>query len=127
MYRTLGLFLAECEYSPYPAHDPACTEPRWLLRCSTVMPTLILHPARIESGGNKPKIIDEYFGRVNTPAEGVSVSIAHMRSPEGWEEPGQTPDFDEYTVVLRGTVRVHSACTVRPANWMWRPGKPSSR
>jgi ethanolamine utilization protein EutQ len=68
------------------------------------MPTLIPHPTRIESAGNKPKIIEEYVGRVNTATAGISV--AHMRSPEGWEEPGQTPEFDEYTVVLRGKLRV---------------------
>ena len=68
------------------------------------MPTLISTPMRIESAGNRPKIIDEFVGRVNTKTEGISV--AHMRSPEGWEEPGQTPEFDEYTVVLRGTLRV---------------------
>ncbi len=68
------------------------------------MPTLIPRPTRIEAAGNKPKIIEEYVGRVNsnTPA----VSVAHMRSPEGWLEPGQTPQFDEYTLVLRGTLRV---------------------
>src|SRR5664279_745394 len=71
----------------------------------TILPKRIPHPARIESAGNKPKTIDEYVGRVNTSTAGVSV--AHMRSPEGWEEPGQTPDFDEYTVVLRGKLRVH--------------------
>ena len=69
------------------------------------MPTLIPQPARIQSAGNKPKIIEEYVGRVNTSIAGISV--ARMRSPEGWEEPGQTPEFDEYTVVLRGTLRVH--------------------
>jgi ethanolamine utilization protein EutQ len=69
------------------------------------MPTLIPQPARIQSAGNKPKIIEEYVGRVNTSTGGISV--ARMRSPEGWEEPGQTPEFDEYTVVLRGTLRVH--------------------
>jgi ethanolamine utilization protein EutQ len=74
-----------------------------LLPCFT-MPTLIPHPTRIESVGTKPKIIEEYVGRVNTSTSGVSV--AHMRSPEGWAEPGQTPEFDEYTVVLRGTLRV---------------------
>ena len=68
------------------------------------MPTLIANPTRIESAGNKPKIIEEYVGRVNTSTAGVSV--AHMRSPEGWAEPGQTPEFDEYTLVLRGTLRV---------------------
>jgi ethanolamine utilization protein EutQ len=74
-----------------------------LLRFCT-MPTLIPHPTRIESAGSKPKVIEEYVGRVNTATGGISV--AHMRSPEGWEEPGQTPEFDEYTVVLRGTLRV---------------------
>jgi ethanolamine utilization protein EutQ len=74
------------------------------LRPSTNMPTLIPHPTRIESAGSKPKIIEEYVGRVNTATAGISV--AHMRSPEGWEEPGQTPEFDEYTVVLRGKLRV---------------------
>jgi mannose-6-phosphate isomerase-like protein (cupin superfamily) len=69
------------------------------------MPTLIQHPTRVESAGNKPKIIEEYIGRVNTSAD--EVSVAHMRSPEGWGEPGQTPEFDEYTVVLQGTLRVH--------------------
>jgi ethanolamine utilization protein EutQ len=75
-----------------------------LLRCNTTMPTLIPHPARIESAGTKIKIIEEYVGRVNSSTTGVSV--AHMRSPEGWEEPGQTPEFDEYTIVLHGTLRV---------------------
>jgi mannose-6-phosphate isomerase-like protein (cupin superfamily) len=68
------------------------------------MPTLIGMPARIEAAGNKPKIIDEFVGRVNTRNEGVSV--AHMRSPAGWVEPGQTPEFEEYTVVIKGMLRV---------------------
>jgi mannose-6-phosphate isomerase-like protein (cupin superfamily) len=68
------------------------------------MPTLISHPTRIQAPGSKPKIIEEYVGRVNSQTSGLSV--AHMRSPEGWEEPGQTPEFDEYTLVLRGTLRV---------------------
>src|SRR5258708_36181158 len=68
------------------------------------MPTLISHPTRIEASGTKPKVIEEYVGRVNSHTSGLSV--AHMRSPEGWKEPGQTPEFDEYTVVLRGTLRV---------------------
>jgi ethanolamine utilization protein EutQ len=68
------------------------------------MPTLIAHATRIEAAGNKPKLIDEYVGRVNSGSS--EVSIAHMRSPEGWIEPGQTPDFDEYTLVLKGTLRV---------------------
>jgi ethanolamine utilization protein EutQ len=68
------------------------------------MPTLIAQPTRIEAAGSKPKIIEEYVGRVNSQDAGLSV--AHMRSPEGWEEPGQTPEFDEYTLVLRGMLRV---------------------
>lgn len=68
------------------------------------MPTLIAAPKRIEAAGNKPKLIDEYIGRVNSKDE--QVSIAHMRSPGGWVEPGQTPEFDEYTVVLKGLLRV---------------------
>lgn len=68
------------------------------------MPTLITQPTRVTAAGNKPKLIDEYIGRVNTENSGVS--IAHMRSPQGWEEPGQTPEFDEFTIVLKGTVRV---------------------
>src|SRR5580704_10155418 len=68
------------------------------------MPTLIQAPTRVEAAGNKPKLIDEYVGRVNSSTEGVSV--AHMRSPGGWVEPGQSPEFDEFTVVLRGMLRV---------------------
>lgn len=68
------------------------------------MPTLIQNPKRIEAAGNKPKLIDEYVGRVNSGD--ARLSIAHMRSPSGWVEPGQAPEFDEYTVVLRGTLRV---------------------
>jgi len=68
------------------------------------MPTLIAQPTRIQAAGNKPKLIDEYVGRVNSKTAGASV--AHMRSPEGWVEPGQTPEFDEFTIVLRGKVLV---------------------
>ena len=68
------------------------------------MPTLIAQPTRITAAGNKPKLIDEYIGRVSSETSGLSV--AHMRSPGGWIEPGQTPDFDEFTVVLNGTLRV---------------------
>lgn len=67
-------------------------------------PTLIANPTRVEAAGNKPKLIDEYIGRVNSGTDGVSV--AHMRSPSGWQEPGQTPEFDEFTVVLKGMLRV---------------------
>jgi hypothetical protein len=70
------------------------------------MPTFITEPKRIVAAGNKPKLIDEYIGRVNS-GQG-DVSIAHMRSPGGWAEPGQTPEFDEYTLVLRGVLRVES-------------------
>lgn len=63
-------------------------------------------PSRIEAAGNLPKIIDEYVGRVNTGTE--AVSIARMKSPPGWVEPGQTPRFDEYTVVLHGRLRVET-------------------
>jgi ethanolamine utilization protein EutQ len=68
------------------------------------MPTLISQPTRIQAAGNKPKLIDEYIGRVNT--ETSATSVAHMRSPQGWLEPGQTPEFDEFTIVLKGRLRV---------------------
>jgi mannose-6-phosphate isomerase-like protein (cupin superfamily) len=68
------------------------------------MPELIAAPSRVEAAGNKPKLIDEFIGRVNSRES--SLSIARMRSPGGWVEPGQTPDFDEYTVVLAGRLRV---------------------
>lgn len=68
------------------------------------MPTLISNPMIIEAAGTKPKLIEEFVGRVNSATAGVS--IARMRSPSGWLEPGQTPEFDEYTVVLRGMLRV---------------------
>jgi mannose-6-phosphate isomerase-like protein (cupin superfamily) len=68
------------------------------------MPELVKSPTRIPVPANK--LIDEYIGRVNSGHE--SVSIAHMHSPAGWSEPGQQPDFDEFTIVLRGAVRVES-------------------
>jgi mannose-6-phosphate isomerase-like protein (cupin superfamily) len=68
------------------------------------MPTLIAAPTTIEAAGNKPKLIREYVGRVNSRTD--AVSVAHMQSPGGWVEPGQTPQFDEYTLVLRGLLRV---------------------
>ena len=71
------------------------------------MPTFIQQPSIVQAAGNKPKIIEEYIGRVNSKTEGVS--IARMKSPMGWVEPGQTPEFDEYTLVLRGTLRVTTA------------------
>jgi mannose-6-phosphate isomerase-like protein (cupin superfamily) len=68
------------------------------------LPTLIEQPTRIQAAGNLPKIIDEYIGRVNSKES--RASVAHMRSPAGWQEPGQTPEFEEYTIVLRGRLHV---------------------
>ena len=67
---------------------------------------LIERPSVIEAAGNKPKRIEEYVGRVNSGT--AAVSVARMTSPAGWVEPGQTPEFDEYTVVLRGLLRVET-------------------
>jgi ethanolamine utilization protein EutQ len=91
------------------------------------MPTLVSQPTRITSAGNKPKLIDEYIGRVNSKTR--AVSVAHMRSPAGWEEPGQTPEFEEITLVLKGMVRVRhnegvldvvagQAVITRPGEWI---------
>ncbi|HEU5231914.1 MAG TPA: cupin [Terriglobales bacterium] len=71
------------------------------------MPTLISQPARIQAAGTKPKLIDEYIGRVNSRTQ--AASVAHMRSPARWEEPGQRPEFDEFTLVLKGMLRVAHA------------------
>lgn len=68
------------------------------------MPTLISNPKRIEAAGNKPKVIEEFIGRVNSGES--RLSVARMRSPGGWVEPGQTPEFDEFTIVLAGMLRV---------------------
>ena len=70
------------------------------------MPTLIASPTVITAAGNKPKLIQEFIGRVNSKTD--AVSVARMISPGGWVEPAQTPAFDEYTLVLRGTLRVES-------------------
>jgi ethanolamine utilization protein EutQ (cupin superfamily) len=91
------------------------------------MPNLIQNPSRVEAAGTKNKLIDEYVGRVNTGES--RVSVAHMRSPEGWLEPGQRPEFDEYTVVLDGClhvehedggldVRAGQAVLVRGGEWV---------
>ena len=96
------------------------------------MATLISKPSRIVAHGNKPKLIDEFVGRVNNGDE--RVSIAHMRSPSGWREPGQRPEFDEYTVVLHGTLVLETegstlevdagqAVLVRAGEWV-RYGTP---
>ena len=98
------------------------------------MPTLIGKPTRITAAGNEPKLIDEYVGRVNGGEAGVR--IAPMRSPAGWVEPGQTPAFDEYALVLRGTPRVEhrggaldvhagQAVLVRRGEWV-RYGTPGA-
>ncbi len=68
------------------------------------MAQLIYSPSIINAAGTKGKIIKEYFGHVNSKT--AEVSIAHMKSPEGWIEPGQCPEFNEYTVVLNGTLKV---------------------
>jgi hypothetical protein len=68
------------------------------------MPRFIAQTTRIQAAGSKPKLIDEFIGRVNSAD--AAISIAHMRSPEGWVEPGQCPEFAEYTIVLAGTLRV---------------------
>ena len=91
------------------------------------MPTLIQKPAIVKAAGNKPKIIEEYIGRVNSGTD--PVSIARMKSPGGWVEPGQTPEFDEYTVVLAGRLHVEheggaldvgagQAVAVRAGEWV---------
>jgi mannose-6-phosphate isomerase-like protein (cupin superfamily) len=70
------------------------------------MPTLISSPTVVEAAGSKPKLIQEFIGQVNTGTR--EISIARMKSPDGWVEPGQRPDFSEYTLVLRGMLRVTS-------------------
>src|SRR5271170_2082033 len=90
-------------------------------------PTLFSQPTRVAAAGNKPKLIDEYVGRVNSKTG--DVSVAHMRSPQGWVEPGQTPEFEEFTIVLKGMLRVtHNggvldikagqAVVSRPGEWV---------
>jgi mannose-6-phosphate isomerase-like protein (cupin superfamily) len=91
------------------------------------MPELIQTPTTIEAAGNVPKLIEEYVGRVNTGH--TQLSIARMRSPAGWKEPAQTPDFEEVTVVLSGMLRVEysggtlevragQAVITRPGEWV---------
>lgn len=70
------------------------------------MAQLIQRPTRIQAAGNKPKLIDEFVGLLNSKTP--QISVARMQSPSGWQEPGQAPEFDEYTVVLRGMVRVET-------------------
>jgi mannose-6-phosphate isomerase-like protein (cupin superfamily) len=91
------------------------------------MPTLIEAPSIITAAGNRPKRIEEYAGRVNSGHS--AVSVARMISPAGWQEPGQRPEFEEVTVVLRGLLRVESESGVlevragqtvvaRPGEWV---------
>lgn len=91
------------------------------------MPTLIETPAEVAAAGQPPKLIKEYIGAVNTGDQ--AVSIAHMSSPPGWAEPGQRPEFDEYTLVLRGSlvvdhadgsieVKTGQAVHTRPGEWV---------
>lgn len=70
------------------------------------MATLIEKPAVIEAAGTKPKLIEEFVGRVNSKT--AAASVARMQSPQGWTEPGQTPEFDEFTLVLEGCLRVET-------------------
>lgn len=70
------------------------------------MPTLINDATIVEAVGNKPKLIAEFVGRLNTQTD--EISIARMKSPQGWIEPGQRPDFDEYTLVMNGLLRVQT-------------------
>jgi len=91
------------------------------------MPELIREPSRVAAAGEPPKLIDEYVGLANTGQ--ARLSIAHMRSPAGWAEPGQRPEFDEFTIVLHGallveyeggqmTVRAGQAVHTRPGEWV---------
>lgn len=91
------------------------------------MPLLVESPQRIEAAGTPPKTIAEYVGRVRTGTE--KASVAHMNSPSGWSEPGQRPEFEEYTLVLRGMLRVEhaggaielragQAVIARPGEWV---------
>ena len=91
------------------------------------MPELIESPSRVEAAGTKPKLIDEFVGQVNTGE--ARVSIARMHSPDGWVEPGQRPEFDEWTLVLDGSlhieheggaldVRAGQAVLVRAGEWV---------
>jgi mannose-6-phosphate isomerase-like protein (cupin superfamily) len=99
------------------------------------MPQLIEAPTRIQAHGEPPKTIEEFIGRVNSKTE--SVSVARMISPSGWSEPGQTPDFDEFTVILRGELQVETregvhriaagqAIVTRRGEWV-RYSTPSSQ
>lgn len=74
------------------------------------MPRLIAAPVQIRAAGAKPKVIEEFIGRVSTGDD--RLSVARMKSPAGWVEPGQTPQFDEFTLVLAGALQVASKNSV---------------
>ncbi len=78
------------------------------------MPKVFKTPSIVKAAGNKPKIIEEFIGKVNSKSD--DVSIARMKSPAGWIEPGQTPEFNEYTLVLSGTVQVKTKTGVVAIN-----------
>ena len=78
------------------------------------MPSLIKSPTQIKAEGNKLKIIKEFIGKVNSSTQ--QISIAKMTSPSGWEEPGQTPEFTEYTLVLKGMLKVESKESIFEVN-----------
>ncbi len=91
------------------------------------MPIHIKKPTQIKAAGNKPKIILEYIGRVNSKTS--DLSLAHMKSPSGWVEPGQTPEFTEYTLVIKGSLKVKTkdktltvkkgeAILTKPGEWV---------
>lgn len=77
---------------------------------SSAMAAFVSNPTVIPAAGAPPKIIEEFFGRVNSQTD--KISIARMTSPSGWREPGQTPAFDEYTIVLRGELQVETRSAV---------------
>jgi mannose-6-phosphate isomerase-like protein (cupin superfamily) len=84
--------------------------------------TLITKPTRIQAVGVPPKLISEFVGRVNTGTDGISIAL--MESPSGWSEPGQTPEFDEYTLVVEGELVVRTAVeqfAVRSGEAVWAP------
>jgi mannose-6-phosphate isomerase-like protein (cupin superfamily) len=86
------------------AQSKSVSRPASILEWRIFMPKHIPSPTVIQAHGNVPKVIEEYFGLASTQT--AAVSIARMKSPGGWSEPGQTPEFEEYTIVLRGFLRV---------------------
>lgn len=108
-------------------HPSGTPSPTTYYYAAVPVPELIPAPSRVEAVGSKPKLIDEFVGRVNTGES--RLSVARMQSPEGWVEPGQRPAFDEWTVVLDGAlhvehengaldVRAGQAVLVRAGEWV---------